>query len=600
MKEQVKDSVQLLAQDGAKLTQSRMEAITSTLTMVAKRTEIMNMGWNINLQVIKDELIKTDFIDIGYVLPNGYAYYTDGNVSLLSDRDYIQKALQGQSNISDVIISRVTRKPEILVCVPVRKEGEVVAALVGRRDANTLSEITKDMGIGKEGQAYIINSKGTVIAHPDNNKVLNRFNPITESNDDKIKKNSIADAFLDAINKVSGITDYKERGDKFFLGFTPIKGTDWFFMMSAMEGEALAFMPHMVNKIITLMLIIIILCAVIIFILGNTITKPLIALTNHTKRIADFNINEDIPPRYLKKKDESGILSLSLDKMTHNLRRIFKDISDSIEEVTLTAGELSQTTHSSVKSIENVSKSIADIAAGSALQAEQTEAGSEKADILGSLIENNQESIKNLNNTSNNVTGIIAEGFKDIDSLNHIMNDNNDVTREIQNVFGDVQESSILIGEASKIIAALADQTNLLSFNASIEAARAGEYGAGFSIVAEEINMPSGHPAGCRRYFLGPASDQASSLSFNLAITPKSSSVVVSPFTSPLLASSRSRRRMIFPLRVLGSMSVKRMSSGLAMAPISFATHIRKSSFSSGVGFLPCWRVTNTGGPSSL
>ena len=75
----------------------------------------------------------------------------------------------------------------------------------------------------------------------------------------------------------------------------------------------------------------------------------------------------------------------------------------------------------------------------------------------------------------------------------------------------------------------------------------------------------------------------ASSCSFNFAITLKSSSVVVSPFTSPLVASSRSRRRMIFPLRVLGSASVKRMSSGLARAPISLATHLRSSSFSSGV-----------------
>ncbi len=79
---------------------------------------------------------------------------------------------------------------------------------------------------------------------------------------------------------------------------------------------------------------------------------------------------------------------------------------------------------------------------------------------------------------------------------------------------------------------------------------------------------------------------QTSSLSFNLEITEKSSSVVVSPLTSPLVASSRSKRRMIFPLRVFGSMSVKRMSSGFASAPISFATQRRSSSFSASVGWL--------------
>src|ERR1700680_3209882 len=84
----------------------------------------------------------------------------------------------------------------------------------------------------------------------------------------------------------------------------------------------------------------------------------------------------------------------------------------------------------------------------------------------------------------------------------------------------------------------------------------------------------------------------ASSLSLSRAITLKSSSVVMSPLTSPLVASSRSRRRMILPLRVLGSMSVKRMSSGLAIAPISLATHFLSSSLSSGVGFRPCSKLT--------
>ena len=54
--------------------------------------------------------------------------------------------------------------------------------------------------------------------------------------------------------------------------------------------------------------------------------------------------------------------------------------------------------------------------------------------------------------------------------------------------------------------------------------------------------------------------------------TEKSSSVVVSPATVPPEASSLSRRRIIFPLRVFGRASVKRRSSGLASEPISLAT----------------------------
>jgi hypothetical protein len=63
-----------------------------------------------------------------------------------------------------------------------------------------------------------------------------------------------------------------------------------------------------------------------------------------------------------------------------------------------------------------------------------------------------------------------------------------------------------------------------------------------------------------------------SSSCLNFSSTDRSSSVVTSPATALPDAISRRRRRMILPERVFGSASVKRMSSGFASAPISFAT----------------------------
>ncbi len=89
------------------------------------------MGWEVDLDILAQELGKTDFTDIGYVQPNGYAYYTDGSVVLMSDCIYVTNALDGKPEISDVVISRVTRKPEIEVAVTVSDNGEVVGALIG-------------------------------------------------------------------------------------------------------------------------------------------------------------------------------------------------------------------------------------------------------------------------------------------------------------------------------------------------------------------------------------------------------------------------------------------------------------------------------------
>src|SRR5262249_51136447 len=90
---------------------------------------------------------------------------------------------------------------------------------------------------------------------------------------------------------------------------------------------------------------------------------------------------------------------------------------------------------------------------------------------------------------------------------------------------------------------------------------------------------------------------QASSDSANFANTLKSSSVVVSPVTFAPLAISFRSRRMILPLRVFGSASAKRTSSGLAIALMRTATCSRNSSFSPAVVSTPVFTVTKAPTP---
>ena len=84
---------------------------------------------------------------------------------------------------------------------------------------------------------------------------------------------------------------------------------------------------------------------------------------------------------------------------------------------------------------------------------------------------------------------------------------------------------------------------------------------------------------------LGRLASYASSCSFNFAITLKSSSVVVSPFTSPFVASSRSRRRMILPLLVFVTVRIIAHAlddHGGEVVPNASALHLKRNDFLAG------------------
>jgi methyl-accepting chemotaxis protein len=484
-------SLLLLADESAKLTESRLDAMVAILTVISKKSELADMGWEVNLNLLSEELEKTDFIDLGYILPNGYTHYTDGTVRLMSDRAYVKDALAGSARVSDVIISRVTRKPEIEATVPVYKEGEVIGAVIARMEADYLSEITSDIGYGEAGYAYMMNGSGTIIAHPDTQKVISRVNPVEEKGDA---------AYRQILNEKRGVISYQEAGANIYAGYAPVSGTDWYFVVTASQEEVMSAIPKMLRTIIIVMLIIFLCSMIVVYMVERKITKPLIELTRQSKRIGELDISENINESYVSQKDEIGTLAGAFQNLTCKLRDSIKAISDSANQVSDTALRLTATSQQSALVAEEIVRTVDEIAKGAMEQANHTEEGLSQATILETKLTTNHQYVLELNSATQHVNQLVQKGIEDIEMLSGITKENDTATRNTCDVMVKMKQNSSKISEASKIISDMAKQTNLIALNATIEAARAGDAGLGFAVVAREIQSMADQSAESTQY----------------------------------------------------------------------------------------------------
>jgi methyl-accepting chemotaxis protein len=486
LREQVEQGITSLVGDNAKLIESRMETEKLIVENIADNMEIQSMDYTRQKSAMIDYLEKTDFIGLGIVDMKGHVKYSDDTESDLSDRGYIQEALTGKTVISDVLISKVTNEPVLMIAAPVFTNGTLTGLVLARSDANKMSNLIRDMGYGEGGYGYIINSEGTVVAHRDKSLVVNMYNPIEAEKEDKSAA-SVAGLFKTILQQKQGTYEYSFDGKNLYSAYAPIPDSNWYYIVAADESEVMERIADF-SKIIGLSFAAALVVSIFVTVgLGNSIAKPIVKTVRQAERIANLDITTDIDASFRKKKDEIGLLANALQNITESFRGIIEELKNASTQLTNTAGRMSEMSEETAISSGEIATTIGELARAAMNHAEHTQEGSIRTQELGEAIEQNQHSFMVLEKATDKVLEILNEGAAAMGILRIKTEENNTEAAEIKEVTEKTNDSAQLIGHASEVISQIAEQTNLLSLNAAIEAARAGEAGKGFAVVAEEI-----------------------------------------------------------------------------------------------------------------